>query len=766
MWPYPLAAVVVLLLALPTLSSRRLNPAGLSTVVLAACTAILTLYALLCVLLLLMTDWKGVPHGALRTFVWGPPLFLLSLAASIAIQVAMLGRQSESLAGEWCNRLAAWLGICATGWAAVAASAVYGPWIFNLAVTSYLWESLTVAAGWMAAFVGGLLGGRSGTTGAGGTSIRTAVKELGAAMAPVLFIAALLIGVSSALHHIILINAAVEWQELGALPSTSQGSFLAVSMFILANCTGMLLLVALRVDVNEFSLTSLYRNRLVRCYLGAARSDADRSPENAIGFDVNDIALHALVGRPGPLHLINTAVNLGASTDLAPHGRQIASFTLSPLFCGSSYQVTTRWGKVTELGYAQTSSYRYPPLTLGQAIAISGAAANPNVGHHPAPAVASLLTLFNLRFGWYFPNPRRPRSADRPGFSLRHVVAELLSGTNERSQYLMLSDGGHFDNTGLYELVMRRCRVILMVDAEYDPQLTCPALTRAIHLCEQHFGVTIRIDLAGVRAIDPTARGAQPFALGTLTYDDGSVATLVYMKAVMAGIDDTTLSNYKAGRAAFPHEDVGLAFESDDQFDSYRRLGQLVAQHAFLPFLDAEGAVDWNLVRFPTKLLRPRGGAPRIFISYRRSDASGYAQLLHSYIVQRFGRPNVFIDVRGIEPGKDYPSALHATLQSCDAALIVIGPGWLSASTNGRRRLDDANDWVRAELAAVLSRDVLVVPVLVGGAEVPDPGDLPADISSLAERQGVALPDRELLTVLGTLLDDLEMAIERAPARA
>ena len=96
--------------------------------------------------------------------------------------------------------------------------------------------------------------------------------------------------------------------------------------------------------------------------------------------------------------------------------------------------------------------------TLGQAISVSGAAASPNMGYHTSPVVAFLLTVFNVRLGWWFPNPaRRPPAQPSPHFNLRYMIVELFGGATDKSKFLMISDGGHFENLAAYELVRRRC---------------------------------------------------------------------------------------------------------------------------------------------------------------------------------------------------------------------------------------------------------------------------------------------------------------------
>ena len=135
---------------------------------------------------------------------------------------------------------------------------------------------------------------------------------------------------------------------------------------------------------------------------------------------------------------------------------------------------------------------------------------------------------------------------------------------------------------------------------------------------------------------------------------------------------------------------------------------------------------------------------PRIFISYRRDDAAGDAGRLADHLNRRFGKNQVFLDIDTIDPGTDFVQVLHASLQETAAVLVVIGPRWTTAlAANGTRRLDDANDFVRLEVEAALSRRIPVVPVLVQGATMPRVEDLPAPLASLATRQAATLDHAE-----------------------
>ena len=143
------------------------------------------------------------------------------------------------------------------------------------------------------------------------------------------------------------------------------------------------------------------------------------------------------------------------------------------------------------------TSLGYPPVGIGTgtAVAISGAAASPNMGYHSSPAAAFLMTMFNARLGWWMGNPRDKynwlRSSPRRG--LLYLLNELFGLTNDRTHFVNLSDGGHFENLGIDELVRRRCRYIIACDAEQDDALTFNGLGNAIRKCRMDLGVEISV---------------------------------------------------------------------------------------------------------------------------------------------------------------------------------------------------------------------------------------------------------------------------------
>jgi hypothetical protein len=594
-WPFPLSVVFVSfwLLSFCAIHSRR-DLGGLTTAFLVPFVAVPVLHALLCAVMLLFHGWTGDPgSGAWRAFVWGPPLVSFAFVLAIVVLIGMMARQSTDEVREWWSRLGAWLGIYATAWMVVTVTAVYAHTWVTWAWDNHRWPSMWAGGGWLGTVVAGLFAGHSEST--DGTAKKTwsaTAKELAAAVAPFLFIAGLLIAVAFVLDLIVQINANTGWDSVGGGGGThgDHRAFLTVAVAALSGCFGALVLMAARVDINQFSLNAFYRNRLVRCYLGATRfRPGERQPQNFTGFDGHDdLALAELAPATdarGPLHIINCALNLGGSSDLALHTRHSASFTLTPLHCGSAYRSRDQTGEERELGYRPTRDYggEFGAPTLGQAVAVSGAAASPNMGYHTSPVTAFLLTLFNVRLGWWFPNPGRTDArTPSPSFSLRYLVAELFGGADDTSRFVMISDGGHFENLAAYELIRRRCDVVIVSDGECDPKLTFGGLGTLIRMCQVDFGVTISIDVSAIRPGTGQRWSSRQWAIGSIDYGDGKpTGTFIYLKASMRGTEDTAVLQYKSEHPLFPHESTGDQFYGEDQFESYRALGQAVANDAF-----------------------------------------------------------------------------------------------------------------------------------------------------------------------------------------
>ncbi|HVZ07613.1 patatin-like phospholipase family protein [Rhodopila sp.] len=361
---------------------------------------------------------------------------------------------------------------------------------------------------------------------------------------------------------------------------------------------GLLLIAALLrlrsvVNVNRFSMHAVYRNRLVRAFLGTARDPASRHPDPFTGFDDDDNPRLAALAHAGPLFpVMNMTLNITTGERGAWAERQGASFVATPHRCGSGALdhgrgafVETRLFGGMETEYDQDG--RDKGMHLGSVMTISGAAASPTWGYHSNPLVALLMTLFNVRLGAWYANPARSSAAalqlSKPADSVAALLNELRGAARGDDAAIYLSDGGHFDNLGVYEMLKRRCRWIVVVDASQDPDCAFVDLGMMIRKAEIDLPVRIDLPTAGIgsRAAVAAGKVAQPrgFASGSVQYlaADGSLlgqGEIIYVKPTLLAAVPTAVAAYASGSASFPHESTMDQFFSESQFESYRALGE------------------------------------------------------------------------------------------------------------------------------------------------------------------------------------------------
>jgi hypothetical protein len=391
-------------------------------------------------------------------------------------------------------------------------------------------------------------------------------------------------------------------------------------------------LLSVRLDVNEFSLHLFYRNRLVRAFLGASQLPPDeRRPSPFTGFALkDDMPLDELTMDKsqfqGPYPIWGTTLNLTAGEDLAWQQRKGASFIYSPLYCGWDYnnpkqlaaqpeqpafnadtavnasgpdniiddyglygfratgpkQASLAASAVLSEGYGGAGGKPY----IGTAMAASGAAVSPNSGYHTRPGVAALLAIFNLRLGWWTGNPRNRETWKTYAPSITYLVAELMGYANDTGQYVYLSDGGHFENLGLYELVRRKVRFIICSDADADASFTFQDLGNAIDKCRRDFGVEIHLraqrDIAAEGGI---GFRSGHYAIGEIVYPgQAAKGCLLYIKSSLTNDEPSDVLGMKAQDAAFPHDTTANQFFNESMFESYRALGEHMLDVIFCQF--------------------------------------------------------------------------------------------------------------------------------------------------------------------------------------
>jgi len=547
----------------------------------------------------------GVPLGKWPAMTIGTPAMIGVMLMTGVLHIGLMGRWMSDAHREWWGRLGGWLMIYGLCWLALFGTAIYFP--AGLGEVLKIHGRPITASGvllWVISTAYGVVFGKSSAPLKPITEgpYHERILHLLARITPYIFVAGLLMLLS-------LLAAAISnwitgraWQSLS--PPTD---FDCDPTLILACVLFMAAAMALswRVDINEFSIHYLYRNRLIRCYLGA--SVPHRKAHPFTGFsECDNFALASLripLAPKGPedarpLPILNTSLNAERGSDLAVQTRKARSFAFTPLYGGFTrhMQGDAKWesffGPTNESG-RERPGYE-DGITLGTCIAVSGAAASPNMGSYSAPALAFLMTLFDVRLGWWIGNPARIEvpsgfrkywQRGSPTFGFFRLLCELLGAANDDSKYVYLSDGGHFENLGIYELVRRGCKLIVACDASCDEGYSFADLHNAIEKCRVDFGAVITID--NEAAMVPSGqegdrRAKAHFLTGTIKYPDSPKAdgTIIYIKPTLLGGDPQDVLAYGQVNKHFPHDSTANQWFDESHFENYRALGEAAGKSA------------------------------------------------------------------------------------------------------------------------------------------------------------------------------------------
>jgi hypothetical protein len=610
--------------------------------------------------------WKKCPGGSYHAVTWGPPLMVVVFLLTGSLHIGLLKLLIKNEEQEWWGRLGGLLLLIGIGWTALFGLAIFVPLLWVI-WSEWVKTKLALLAGWAGTTLSGLFLGKSDKT--SGKSGGNSSLELFAAVTPYVFIVGLMVLLSLGVHWLggrtisatanhsldnppaaiannVTVSVEVKnandaagmgsagadgssvalagsWvlqgksqpngQEIRALRSLEYWNrvkqYHAHRLWIYFLMLGLAALgLAYRVDINLFSMNLLYRNRLVRCYLGASRREkqsGNRGGRHAnpfTGFDpADDLSLAELQsqrGYRGPYPVVCAALNVTHGERLAWQERKAESFVFTPNFCGYEFPEMNVLQSGNPIGgYQETEKYAYPldpqdpfhakmgGMYLGSAISISGAAASPNMGYHTSPPLAFLMTVFDVRLGWWLPNSRysmnhfKVEAIGGPHCSLLYLLDELLASTTDQSKYVYLSDGGHFENLAIYELVRRRCRYIIACDAGEDEEMKFGDLGNAIRKCRSDFGVEIVIDPAKLVPAGKSKFAAAHGALGKIHYPIGPngeehfTGDLLYIKPTITANLPRDVLAYRDTHPAFPHQSTADQWFDESQFESYRKLG-------------------------------------------------------------------------------------------------------------------------------------------------------------------------------------------------
>ena len=348
-----------------------------------------------------------------------------------------------------------------------------------------------------------------------------------------------------------------------------------------------LFLLSLILAPNANSLHRLYRDRLSKAFLFNPQEHAKTATVIDQGRDfapLDRMRVSKISSAYAPYHLINAALNIQGSDYANRRGRNADFFLFSPLHIGS---LATNYAPMENFEQAARD------LDLATAMAISGAAASSNMGANSIRPLTPTLALLNVRLGYWLKNPRFVPGKDgkrRPGRKRRlysYLWAEILGRLYEDGSRIYLTDGGHIENLGIYELLKRRCKLIIVADAEADFSMRFPSFITLQRYARIDLGIRIEMPWDAIRkttcdwmGLYTTGTTQKPdpsegphAAIGVIDYGGGQKGYLLYIKSSLTGDENDYILDYARRYQRFPHETTGDQFFSEEQFEVYRALG-------------------------------------------------------------------------------------------------------------------------------------------------------------------------------------------------
>lgn len=362
-----------------------------------------------------------------------------------------------------------------------------------------------------------------------------------------------------------------------------------VAWYWLIGLLAVLTAISLALGPNSYSLHRFYRDRLKAAFLAkeALFSEAAEVPTGPM----RELKLSELDTDLAPYHLFNTALNLQGSKEANQRGREADFFTFSPEFVGGdlTFYSPVAGAKVGLRADTPAVEKLDPKLDIATVVAISGAAASANMGSATIRILSPTLAFLNVRLGYWLSNPRVSQLArgwvsrtTRKVASKFYLAMEMFGQLHEKSNQLYLSDGGHIENLGIYQLLKRGCQLIVAIDAEADPAMTFSSFLKMEQFARIDLGIRIDLPWHEIASADPlhhwwpmgARRGMRPHcAVGKITYPDLSEGLLIYVKSSVTGDERDYVLDYKRRYPSFPHEQTSDQFFTEEQFEVYRALG-------------------------------------------------------------------------------------------------------------------------------------------------------------------------------------------------
>jgi hypothetical protein len=546
---------------------------------------------------------------------WGAPLFLVALATSIAVAIPpgvipwgaillIMGGVTLISMLIYAFRMRYWnhSGGVLLGWTTVAILFVAFLWLLTWA-----YDSVTGLDGWKisgSAIVVAAIAAFPSIVRFVPVLSKPAVRER--TLKAALLLAGLIIPVGA-------IGLSFWFYYIAR--NYAYGGVVLAGLTLLSGTVALFLL-----NINLTGPHRLYRNQLARTFIHLHDSDTKPVPLHTV--NPNGFA---------PYHLINATANLPSSRDIKLRERRSDFFLFSKHWCGAP-----------SIGYKETTKWRAgrDGVDLATAMAVSGAAASSYMGLGSFPTLTAILTFLNVRLGYWIRQPGMEGAAaarfywlcERLGIKMPEKQAwiNFSAGTtpgffclmremlgikmSEKQAWINLSDGGHIENMGIYELLRRRCKFIISVDGEADPQSTFHGHLTLIRHAQIDFGIRIEPDLTELRP-DLTSKFSQSHIMMCRVHypkagnQAEGVGLILYLKLSVTGNELELIKRYRAINPDFPHQSTLDQFFDEEQFEAYRQLGVHIAEGLFSRALVGSGSApttvkDW-FGRLSRNLLLP-----------------------------------------------------------------------------------------------------------------------------------------------------------------
>lgn len=412
-------------------------------------------------------------------------------------------------------------------------------------------------------------------------------------------------------------------------------------------CGLVLLILAVFSHNRRYSMHLFYRERIQTAFATYRRADVSGEPRieiQEISHDspvlLSDVAernrRNSADGRPFPELIMCAAV--------AVRDRESAFEAAADYFTFEGHRSgNERLGLLVDTTALEEDDWvGAGGLTLPSLMAISGAAVSPIMGRYTVPAFRLLMALMNVRLGVWIPNPakatvERKRDLRKVGKVIDYlwrgwlepggwwVLREALGLAGVRARYLHVSDGGHWENLGMVELLRRHCTHVVVIDASGDPSLTDVA--RAISIARNELGVEVHLDLANFVTTDGDLP-ASPVAVGSIHYADGDVGDIYYLRCALWPEAPTDLAIYAEHDRPFPLHPTSNQFMPGDRFDAYRALGWHAAQ--CLARLIRLPPPQWDERRTDVSDVHPGDPLPPFLVHPTRPDPADVPELSRS----------------------------------------------------------------------------------------------------------------------------------------